>query len=89
MGEYSAADPLVRLELLGFGLVQGVGLRPRVWQLARELGLKGSLANGAGAVVLDLQGQQLALEHFVERLDGAMPAEARVERSQSEEFAIS
>ncbi|MFN9907330.1 MAG: acylphosphatase, partial [bacterium] len=50
-----AADSLARLELRCFGVVQGVGLRPRLWLLARDLGLVGSLANVAGGVVLDLQ----------------------------------
>lgn len=82
MGEGPAADPLARLELRGFGMVQGVGLRPRLWQLARELELVGALANGPEGVVLDLQGERSALERFVERLDGAVPAAARMERWQ-------
>ncbi len=77
-----SADSLARLELRGFGVVQGVGLRPRLWQLASELGLVGSLANGAGGVVLDLQGERLALERFLERLEAVVPAAARVERWQ-------
>ncbi len=76
------APSLARLELRGFGVVQGVGLRPRLWQLASELGLVGSLANGAGGVVLDLQGERLALERFLERLEAVVPAAARVERWQ-------
>ncbi len=63
--------------------MQGVGLRPRLWQLARELELVGSLANGAGGVVLDLQGERLALERFLERLEAVVPAAARVERWQT------
>jgi hydrogenase maturation protein HypF len=69
--------------LCGFGVVQGVGLRPRLWQLASELKLAGSLVNGAGGVVLDLQGERLALERFLERLEAAVPAAARVERWQA------
>jgi hydrogenase maturation protein HypF len=82
MGERPRADPLARLELRGFGVVQGVGLRPRLWQLASELGLVGSLANGAGGVVLDLQGERCSLERFLERLEAVVPAAARVERWQ-------
>jgi len=63
--------------------VQGVGLRPRLWQLASELELAGSLVNGAGGVMLDLQGERLALERFLERLEAAVPAAARVERWQA------
>jgi len=39
--------------------------------------------NGAGGVVLDLQGERLALERFLERLEAAVPAAARVERWQA------
>ncbi|MFM7265103.1 MAG: Sua5/YciO/YrdC/YwlC family protein, partial [Cyanobium sp.] len=81
MAECPAA-PQARLELRGYGMVQGVGLRPRLWQLARELALTGSLANGAGCVVLDLQGERASLERFLERLEGALPAAARLERWQ-------
>ncbi|MFO0039425.1 MAG: carbamoyltransferase HypF [Synechococcaceae cyanobacterium] len=78
----ASADPLARLELRGSGVVQGVGLRPRLWQLATELALVGSVANGAGGVVLDLQGERRALERFLERLEAAVPAAARVEQWQ-------
>ncbi|MFN5193449.1 MAG: acylphosphatase, partial [Cyanobacteriota bacterium] len=70
---------MVRLELLCRGVVQGVGFRPRVWQLATELELAGRLANVAGGVALDLQGQRAALQTFLERLPRELPAAARLE----------
>jgi len=74
-----AADGAARVELLCRGVVQGVGFRPAVWRLARELGLVGSLANVAGGVALELQGERPALQAFLRRLPRELPAAARLE----------
>lgn len=79
VGWSSGPDRQARLEIRCRGVVQGVGFRPRVWQLARELELSGALLNVAGAVVLDLQGERAQLECFLARLPGALPAAARLE----------
>ncbi len=79
----SGPDGLARLEILCRGVVQGVGFRPRVWQLAHALGLTGTLRNVAGAVLLDLQGERPQLEQFLTRLPGELPAAARLEALES------
>ncbi|MCP9926304.1 carbamoyltransferase HypF [Cyanobium sp. CH-040] len=61
-----------RLRLLCRGVVQGVGFRPLVHRLARELALVGELENVAGAVRLELQGERWALEQLVRRLPAAL-----------------
>lgn len=48
------------------GKVQGVGFRPFVYNLARELGVKGFIANTAEGVIISAEGQDLC--HFLERL---------------------
>jgi hydrogenase maturation protein HypF len=68
-----------RLRLVCRGVVQGVGFRPAVHRLARELGLRGSLDNQQGAVVLELWGPRAALEQLLARLPGALPAPAHLE----------
>jgi len=68
-----------RLGLTCRGVVQGVGFRPAVLRLARELGLLGSVSNGVAAVELDLSGPLPALERFLWRLPGALPPAARLE----------
>jgi hydrogenase maturation protein HypF len=62
------ADAQARLQIHCTGVVQGVGFRPQVWRLAAALELVGSLANRAGGVTLDLQGERAALVTLLERL---------------------
>ena len=71
-----------RLRLVCRGVVQGVGFRPAVYRLARELGLSGSLDNHQGAVVLELWGSGAMLEQLLARLPGALPVQARLEPLQ-------
>ena len=61
-----------RLRLCCRGVVQGVGFRPLVHRLARELALAGELENIAGAVRLELQGERRSLEELVRRLPEAL-----------------
>lgn len=61
------------------GTVQGVGFRPFVWRLARELGLSGWVRNDAAGVAIEIQGRDEALELFVARLAREAPALARIE----------
>ncbi len=67
------------------GLVQGVGFRPFVWQLARERGIFGSVVNLGGAVEIYAQGNTEQLAGFVDALKNKAPALARVERVTAEE----
>jgi hydrogenase maturation protein HypF len=71
-----------RLRLVCRGVVQGVGFRPAVHRLARELGLRGSIENHRGAVLLDLWGARGDLERLVVQLPAALPVGARLEPLQ-------
>ena len=65
-----------RLEISG--MVQGVGFRPFVHNLARELGLAGWVRNVSGGVEMQLQGSRSALEQFADRLDRNGPPLAEI-----------
>ncbi|MEI8249864.1 MAG: carbamoyltransferase HypF [Synechococcus sp. ELA057] len=66
------------------GVVQGVGFRPAVSRLAASLALEGRITNVDGAVRLELVGSRPALELFLRRLEGVLPAAARLEPLRSE-----
>ncbi|HSO07611.1 MAG TPA: Sua5/YciO/YrdC/YwlC family protein, partial [Pelomicrobium sp.] len=80
--ELLAASP-VRLRLRVRGQVQGVGFRPFVYRLARELGLDGFVLNDAEGVEIEVQGDALAVERFVARVASDAPPLARVDAVDS------
>lgn len=59
-----------------YGKVQGVGFRPFVWQLARQLGCKGDVCNDAEGVEIRLLGDG---GDFLARLRASCPPLARID----------
>ncbi len=51
-----------------FGLVQGIGFRPYVAELAEELELTGQVKNLGGVVEIIIRGEDEAVENFIYRL---------------------
>ena len=66
------------------GLVQGVGYRPFVAELAEELNLSGEVKNAGGIVTVLADGEEEALEIFIQRLSSSAPRGAVVADVQSE-----
>lgn len=60
------------------GTVQGVGFRPWVHRLARELGIGGRVFNHARGVTIEAFGQPRDLELLTSRLRGPPPGNVRV-----------
>ena len=50
------------------GIVQGVGFRPFIYDLANRLGLHGFVKNRTGDVLIELEGEAQALDQFVAEL---------------------
>ncbi len=64
------------------GRVQGVGFRPFVYQLARELSLDGWVHNCGGCVEIAIQGKSPQLQYFLQQLSDRKPAQAQINRLQ-------
>jgi hydrogenase maturation protein HypF len=60
------------------GVVQGVGFRPFVFRIARELNLNGWVLNGEEGVEIHVEGPELELETFQRRLKSEAPPASRV-----------
>lgn len=60
------------------GAVQGVGFRPFVYHAARDLGVRGWVANFPEGVLIDAEGDLTGLEAFLERLEAGKPLHASV-----------
>jgi hydrogenase maturation protein HypF len=69
-----------RLQITVQGTVQGVGLRPYVYWLAKKNGLAGFVLNDTTGVKIELEGERLALQSFLEVLRERPPPLASVER---------
>ncbi len=61
------------------GVVQGVGFRPFVYQLATKYNLKGWVCNTSEDVSIEIQGERSRLEQFVAELQNNAPPLARIE----------
>ena len=61
------------------GVVQGVGFRPLVWRLAKELGLTGWVRNDAQGVELEVCGGHEKVDALLQRLHHDAPPMARID----------
>jgi hydrogenase maturation protein HypF len=71
------------------GVVQGVGFRPFVYNLATELGLSGWVLNSSAGVEIEVAGPPGVLARFLERLQSETPPLARIERVASLDLPLS
>jgi hydrogenase maturation protein HypF len=77
---------LTRWQIRIRGIVQGVGFRPFVHNLARRLELAGYVLNSSAGVVAEVEGPAAALDTFVGRLRTEAPPLARIEELQVSEI---
>ncbi|MCP9468818.1 MAG: carbamoyltransferase HypF [Nitrospira sp.] len=61
------------------GTVQGVGFRPFVYRLARELDLAGWARNTTNGLMIEVEGHAATIEQFLHRLQADAPVSALVE----------
>ena len=68
-----------RRQILIRGIVQGVGFRPFVYNLAQGLGLNGYVLNSSAGVTIEVEGESGELDRFVGRLGDEAPPLAHIE----------
>jgi hydrogenase maturation protein HypF len=61
------------------GAVQGVGFRPFVYRLAKELDLTGWVSNSSQGVFIEVEGAGAALREFLVRLEREKPPQAIIQ----------
>jgi hydrogenase maturation protein HypF len=81
-------DDQERERLLITGTVQGVGLRPFVWRLAKSLRLAGFVRNVPCGVEIEIQGSRALLRQFRNRLQAELPPAAAIEHIESERLPL-
>ncbi len=68
-----------RYRIVITGIVQGVGFRPFIYNLAKEMGLKGWVGNTDSNVVIEIETHKGGLPPFVERIRENAPVLSRIE----------
>ncbi len=73
------SPPGTRMAVIVRGIVQGVGFRPFVYQLAQRLGLTGFVRNESSCVRIEVQGSTDRIEEFCRCLLAEAPPQAKIE----------
>jgi hydrogenase maturation protein HypF len=77
-------EPLGGLSVKVRGIVQGVGFRPFIFNLADRLSLTGWVKNTSSGVEIELDGTKLKLQDFLRALSEELPPLARIDNIVSE-----
>src|ERR1044071_1974687 len=72
-----------RLRIVIGGAVQGVGFRPFLYRLARELNLAGWVSNSAQGVTVEVEGHDDRLQNFLLRIETEKPPRSFIQSFES------
>ncbi|MEN4053865.1 carbamoyltransferase HypF [Sulfurimonas sp. NWX79] len=67
-----------RIRLNIYGIVQGVGFRPFIFNLANEFGLHGFVTNSGDGVIVEIEGDDKSLQDFIKKLLESPPLLAKI-----------
>jgi hydrogenase maturation protein HypF len=70
--------PGLRIQITG--VVQGVGFRPFVYNLARKHNLKGYVLNDSNGVEVEIEGVKSDLDEFLRQIKSSAPASSHIEQ---------
>jgi len=71
--------PIHRLRIAIQGAVQGVGFRPFIFRLAKELKLAGWVLNSSQGVFIEVEGDKKVLDRFILRIQAEKPGPAYIQ----------
>ena len=74
------SNPIAAKAIHIHGTVQGVGMRPALWRLARQFNLSGKVWNDADGVTLQVWGETTALLEFIRQIPIQAPPLASISR---------
>jgi hydrogenase maturation protein HypF len=81
-----AREQYLTMEIRVRGRVQGVGFRPTVWRMARDLDLCGEVLNDAEGVLVRVGGGAVAVNDFVARIAREPPPLARIDAIETRAY---
>jgi len=67
------------------GIVQGVGFRPFIYNLATSFGLKGWVLNSTDGVHIEVEGREKDITEFIQQIEPQAPPLARIDSLSSEQ----
>lgn len=77
-----------RLRISIRGVVQGVGFRPFVYNLAQSLGVTGFILNSSSGVTVEIEGPDRTLQQFLQILRTSPPPLAQIAEVMTEEVSL-
>lgn len=77
-----------RQKIIIEGIVQGVGFRPFIYQLAQSFGLAGSVCNDTRGVTIEVEGDELTLVQFVDAIKSEKPPLAVIQSLDVEQMSV-
>jgi hydrogenase maturation protein HypF len=70
------------------GIVQGVGFRPFIYNLARNYKLMGYILNNASGVLIDIEGERASIDAFMDEVKTNPPPQAVIFEIQIDEVEL-
>ncbi|TLG78769.1 carbamoyltransferase HypF [Methylocystis sp. B8] len=81
------AEQSQALEFRVRGRVQGVGFRPTVWRMARELGLAGEVLNDGEGVLIRVSGDQSQIVALLRQIEREPPPLAHIDGIERQRYS--
>lgn len=83
---FATVEQSQALEFRVRGRVQGVGFRPMVWRMARELGLAGEVLNDGEGVLVRVSGDPSRIAALFRRIERDPPPLARIDGIERQQY---